>query len=97
MASRYINPIGLEQLNPTWKFYTIYCCWIAFELLVVYFAYIETKGPTLEEIAKLFDGDSAQTGVADIGKVKNEVELDEVDEVAKKDTSVQVEKVASKA
>lgn len=37
-------------------FYTI---WNFFELLFVWFFYVETKGPTLEEIAKIFDGDGA--------------------------------------
>jgi hypothetical protein len=58
---RYVNPIGIERLTPRWRFYTIYCCWIAIELLVVCFFYIETKGPTLEEIAKIFDGDEYET------------------------------------
>ena len=42
--NQYINPIGLKKLTPSWKFYTIYCCWIAVELIVVFFFYIETKG-----------------------------------------------------
>ncbi|KAK3061295.1 hypothetical protein LTR53_019827 [Teratosphaeriaceae sp. CCFEE 6253] len=68
--NQYINPIGLKRLHPQWKFYTIYCCWIAFELVIVYCFYIETKGPTLEEIAKIFDGENADVGVADISEVK---------------------------
>ena len=40
-------------------------CWIAFELVFVYFLYIETKGVPLEEIAKIFDGEDAEVGVAD--------------------------------
>ncbi|KAK5722218.1 hypothetical protein LTR17_014321 [Elasticomyces elasticus] len=68
--NQYINPIGLKRLTPQWKFYTIYCCWISFELVIVYFFYIETKGPTLEEIAKIFDGEQADVGLADISEVK---------------------------
>jgi len=60
--NQYVNPIGLENLG--WKYYIFYCIWIAIELVVVYFFYIETKGPTLEEIAKLFDGEDA--AVADV-------------------------------
>jgi hypothetical protein len=40
--------------------------WIAVELLVVFFAYVETRGPTLEEIVKIFDGDDAIVGGLDI-------------------------------
>jgi hypothetical protein len=43
--------------------------WIAFELIVVFFAYVETRGPTLEEIAKLFDGDDAAVGGLDMETV----------------------------
>ncbi|KAK0347959.1 hypothetical protein LTR91_005840 [Friedmanniomyces endolithicus] len=71
--NQYINPIGLARLNPQWKFYTIYCCWIAVELVVVYFFYIETKGPTLEEIAKIFDGEDADVGLADFEDVKHDM------------------------
>lgn len=37
-------------------FYTV---WDMVELLFVWFFYVETKGPTLEEIARIFDGDDA--------------------------------------
>jgi MFS family permease len=43
-------------------------CWIAFELVFVYFLYVETKGPTLEEIAKIFDGENAEVGIVDTDK-----------------------------
>ncbi|KEY73196.1 hypothetical protein S7711_04162 [Stachybotrys chartarum IBT 7711] len=53
------NPIALRNLPNNWNFWCFYTVWIAVELVFVYFFYIETKGPTLEEIAKLFDGDDA--------------------------------------
>ncbi|KAL7275939.1 hypothetical protein RUND412_001096 [Rhizina undulata] len=55
--NQYVNPIGLKNIG--WKYYIFYCVWIFVELIVVYFFYVETKGPTLEEIAKIFDGDDA--------------------------------------
>jgi hypothetical protein len=88
---RYINPVGLKHLTPSWKFYTIYCCWIAVELCVVYFFYVETRGPTLEEIAKIFDGDSAETGVADISEVK--ADMTNVDAEKTGSTAIHVESV----
>lgn len=33
-----------------------------FECLSIWFLFVETKGPTLEEIAHLFDGDNAIVG-----------------------------------
>jgi hypothetical protein len=39
------------------------------EVLCVYFLFVETKGPTLEEIAILFDGPNA--AVADEPKMKS--------------------------
>lgn len=38
----------------------------------MYFLYVETKGPTLEEIAKIFDGDAAEVGIVDIDEKTGE-------------------------
>ncbi len=35
----------------------MYCCWLAFELVFLYFFVVETKHRTLEETAALFDGE----------------------------------------
>ena len=52
-----MNPIGLEKLE--WRFYFVYIAILVIEVLCVYFLFVETKGPTLEEIAILFDGPNA--------------------------------------
>lgn len=39
-------------------------CSLVIECLVIYFFFVETKGPTLEEIAVLFDGDDSAAGIA---------------------------------
>jgi hypothetical protein len=41
----------------------VYVCWIAFELVFVYFFIIETKGRSLEETAALFDGEEAEAAI----------------------------------
>ncbi|KAH8587944.1 MFS transporter [Bisporella sp. PMI_857] len=46
----FVNPIGLDALH--WKYYLVYVVWLVCETTIVYFLYPETKGPTLEEIAK---------------------------------------------
>jgi MFS family permease len=55
--NQYVNPIGL--LNLEWKYYFVYIVVLVVECLVIYFFFVETRGPTLEEIALLFDGDDA--------------------------------------
>lgn len=49
----YVNPVGIEAIG--WKFYIYYCVWAAIILAVVYFCFVETQGPTLEELAMIFD------------------------------------------
>lgn len=50
------------HVSPTFAFVLIprrqivYCIWLVFETVVVYFFIVETKGKTLEETAALFDG-----------------------------------------
>jgi sugar porter (SP) family MFS transporter len=49
----FVNPIGLKDIS--WKWLITYCCWLAFEIVFVYFMFPETYGRTLEELAFLFE------------------------------------------
>ncbi|KAL2151003.1 hypothetical protein VTH82DRAFT_6101 [Thermothelomyces myriococcoides] len=51
--STNVNSIALDAIR--WKYMAIYCGWIFFEFLVVFFLYPETSGRTLEELAFLFE------------------------------------------
>ncbi|KAF7133601.1 hypothetical protein CNMCM5793_004730 [Aspergillus hiratsukae] len=55
--NQYVNPIGLEALQ--WRFYFVYVAVLVLECVVIYFYFVETRGPTLEEIAMLFDGEGS--------------------------------------
>ena len=52
--NQYANPIGLDKSG--WKYYITYDVWLAFELLVVYFLFVETSNLSLEETAAVIDG-----------------------------------------
>lgn len=47
--STNVNSIALAAIK--WKYLAIYCGWIFFEFLIVFFLYPETSGRTLEELA----------------------------------------------
>lgn len=51
----FVNPIALEAIG--WKYYIVYCCIIAVELVIAYFAFPETKGRTLENVSEVFGDD----------------------------------------
>ena len=55
--NQYVNPIGLEALQ--WRFDFVYIAILVTECLSIWCLFMETKGPTLEEIAELFDGKHA--------------------------------------
>ncbi|KZT23674.1 hexose transporter [Neolentinus lepideus HHB14362 ss-1] len=63
--NQYVNPIALDALH--WKYYIVYVCWIAFELVFLYFFVVETKNLTLEETAALFDGEHAAKEITHAG------------------------------
>lgn len=56
--NQYVNPIAMAKLD--WKYYIVFCVFLAFEVVYCYFFVIETRGRNgplpLEEIAALFDG-----------------------------------------
>ncbi|KAJ3056329.1 hypothetical protein HK097_007307 [Rhizophlyctis rosea] len=56
--NQYVNPLALEAIS--WKYYLVFAIWLAVELVFAYFFIVETKGHTLEEIAAIFDGNTAE-------------------------------------
>ncbi|KAF5253152.1 hypothetical protein FANTH_1983 [Fusarium anthophilum] len=61
MLSTFVVPIGLGDI--TWKFYIIFVGWVMVEFVGVYLVFPETKGPSLEEIAWIFDGPNSGVDV----------------------------------
>ncbi|KAF1998114.1 general substrate transporter [Amniculicola lignicola CBS 123094] len=64
----FVNPIGLQNIG--WKWLIVYCCWLCYEIVFIYFLFPETAGRTLEELAFLFEdkalADKANDGVEKI-------------------------------
>ncbi|TLS25516.1 hypothetical protein PpBr36_06871 [Pyricularia pennisetigena] len=75
--NQYVNPIGLEALQ--WRYYFFYIAILVCEVLAIWFIFVETKGPTLEEIAELFDGADAK--VAKGGSTQTKLEQAKVDHI----------------
>ncbi|KAI1852331.1 hypothetical protein JX265_006381 [Neoarthrinium moseri] len=75
--NNYANPVAFAAFGEKgyWKLYLIYTCWIFLELCFVYFMYVETRGPTLEELAKVIDGTDAQVARLNLGQVEKEAAL----------------------
>jgi hypothetical protein len=60
----------------TSPFQIVYCVWLVFELVFVYFFIVETKGRSLEETAALFDGEEAEAAITAHGAAATEVRED---------------------
>ncbi|KFX99141.1 hypothetical protein O988_04023 [Pseudogymnoascus sp. VKM F-3808] len=74
--NQYVNPIGLQKLD--WKYYFVYIAILVIESFAVWFLFVETKGPTLEEIARLFDGEDANVARKDL--IKHKVNVEEIED-----------------
>ncbi|KAJ5889301.1 hypothetical protein N7504_010111 [Penicillium tannophilum] len=59
----YANPVAMDAIS--WKYYIVYCCVIAIEIVLVYFGFPETKGHSLEEVSMIFDGEKAFGGTSE--------------------------------
>ncbi|KAL2105536.1 hypothetical protein VUR80DRAFT_8216 [Thermomyces stellatus] len=77
--SNQTNLLAWDNLPKHWHFMLFYTLWDFCELVFVWFFYVETKGPTLEEIARIFDGDAAVAHI-DLDQVEKETRLAEHDE-----------------
>ncbi|KAK8070278.1 general substrate transporter [Apiospora phragmitis] len=67
------NLLAWNRLPNHWNFMLFYTLWDFVELVFVYFFYVETKGPTLEEIAKIFDGSDAVVANINLHQVEKDI------------------------
>jgi len=76
--SAQTNPLAIANLPHAWNFWLFYTLWDLVEAIWVYFVFVETKGPTLEEIAKIFDGEDAVAHI-DLEQVEKEINMTQVE------------------
>lgn len=55
----FVNPIALEAIG--WKYYFVFLAMLIVMGFTTYFFYPETRGHTLEQMAVIFDGPTAET------------------------------------
>ncbi|KAL2202832.1 general substrate transporter [Sarocladium strictum] len=72
ILSQFAVPIGLEDIQ--WRLYPIFVGWIIVEWVVLYFLFPETKGPSLEDIAYIFDGPPARDDEKSVAIEDNRIE-----------------------
>jgi sugar porter (SP) family MFS transporter len=82
--NQYANPIGVT--NSGWRFYITYDVWLVFELIVVYFLFVETGKMSLEETAAALDGKEVEDKLAEevIRNTEKTLGLTQVDTVPEK-------------
>jgi sugar porter (SP) family MFS transporter len=78
----YVNPVGMENIG--WKYYIVFivldCIWV----VICYFFMIETKGYTLEEVTRLFDGKDQADNTANTGHQELERRLSNAADIDRK-------------
>ncbi|TEA19396.1 Lactose permease [Colletotrichum sidae] len=73
----FVNPIGIADAS--WRYLISYCCWLAFEVVFVYFLFPETAGRTLEELAFLFEDKAlADQAVGAVEKVIHHEDMEPI-------------------
>jgi len=74
------NKLAWDNLPNHWNFMLFYTLWDTLEFIFIYFVYVETNGPTLEEVAKIFDGPDAVTHL-NIDQIEKEIHAGEHEDV----------------
>ncbi len=66
----FVNPIALQAI--AWKYYIVYIVMGFLIVITIYYTYPETRGHSLEEMAFIFDGESAE--VPQDGVILNQIQ-----------------------
>ena len=74
VIASFCNSIALESIG--WRYYIVFCVLLLIICLNTVFFYPETKGYSLEEIAKIFDGVSASASFDQISFDEKKFKLD---------------------
>ncbi|EGW34642.1 uncharacterized protein SPAPADRAFT_57693 [Spathaspora passalidarum NRRL Y-27907] len=74
----FVNPIAMDAIE--WKYYIVYCCILAVELVLVYFFYVETSGYTLEEVARAF-GDDPETTLTHLSSAPDKAAIEHAEKL----------------
>jgi MFS family permease len=61
IVSQYANPVAIAAIG--WKYWLFFLGMLALFLVMVWFTYPETRGLTLEELARLFEDERLGLGV----------------------------------
>ncbi|CUM65822.1 uncharacterized protein PRCAT00003471001 [Priceomyces carsonii] len=75
----FVNPIAMDAIE--WKYYIVYCCILAAELVIFYFVFVETSGCTLEEVAKVFGEIPDETALVTMTNNKEKPQVTHVENV----------------
>lgn len=60
----YVNTIAMSAIS--WRYYIVYCCILAVELVIVYFTFPETSGYTLEKVGQVFGDNAPEINIREV-------------------------------
>lgn len=72
IVSQYANPVAIAAIG--WKYWLFFLGMLVLFLAMVYFTYPETKGLTLEELARLFEDDETVDSLEKMEGIEPDVE-----------------------
>jgi MFS family permease len=70
VVSLFVNPIAMKAI--VWKYYIVFCIFLVVILMLIWVFFPETKGHSLEEIARIFDKDIDGVDAMEGGKDQEE-------------------------
>ncbi|KAH8806007.1 general substrate transporter [Xylogone sp. PMI_703] len=74
LYNSFANPVAMDAIS--WRYYIVWCVMIGIHFSLIYMFFPETKGRGLEEVAEIFDGPNALSGVNAMKKTGLDINAD---------------------